>query len=554
MKARVIRRAVAPALAGLVTLALAGGCATHAPTPTFAASTARPLRLSAGFQFRSLSPMQNDGAAAGMLGALVFSYLERTAPDGHLVPELVRAVPTRANGGISADGRTVTYRLRDDVRWQDGVPLTARDVVFTVRAILNPKNNVGSRYPYDRYSDVSAADAHTVVVRTRESDAAAVGLFFTTDSNFSILPEHLLGKEPELNDVAFNAKPIGSGPYRVAGFERGNVVHLVANPLYFRGKPPIAAIDLRYIPDANTELVQLKTGELDGVLGAGVALGRQLAALPNKRFSNVPYPGGTTVVFNVERPTVADARVRRAIVRAIDRVRLVRDAYAGVATANRASRGLFSYGDDPHAPWPTYDARAAARELDALGWRLGTGGVRRREGRDLTLDLIYANNNPSLPLMAVEVQRQLADVGIRVDLHAFQYTQFWSHATDGGPFALGKFDLAIATFFANVYPDLDWLYACRERAPRGYNEARYCNPSVDRALADAARAIDPGPRRAALVRLQRLVATDVPVLPLTQGREIDVVPHDIAGFVPNGTLPYDSVERWSRTSVAPTAR
>lgn len=498
--------------------------------------------------------MQNDGGAAGILGTLVFSYLERTAPDGALVPEIVRVVPTRTNGGISADGRTVTYRLRDDVRWQDGVPLTARDVVFTVHAILNPKNNVGSRYPYDRYRDVSAPDAHTVVVRTREPDAAVVGLFFTTDNNFSILPEHLLGKEPELNDVAFNAKPIGTGPYRVAGWERGNAIHLVANPRYFRGKPAIDAIDLRYVPDANTELVQLKTGELDGVLGVNVALGRQLAALANKRFSNVPYPGGDTFVFNTERPILADARMRRAIARVLDRVRLVRDAYAGVATAEDASRGLFSYGDDPHAPWPTYDPVTGERELDALGWRIGPGGVRRREGRELSLELIYGDSSASVRVMAVEVQRQLANVGIHVDLHAYQVTQFWSHATDGGPFALGKYDVAIANFSANVYPEVSWLYACGERAPRGYNEARYCNPRVDRALLDAARAIDPRRRREALARLQKLVATDVPVLPLAQGRELDVVPRDIAGFVPNGSLPYDSVERWARTPVHPNSR
>ena len=541
-------------LVACAALAAWSGCATPGPARgTALASLASPLRLSNFFNFRSLSPMQNDGLAAGLLGTLVFSFLERTAPDGHLEPDIVRAVPTRANGGVSADGRTVTYRLRDDVRWQDGVPLTARDVVFTVRAILNPKNNVGSRYPIDRYSDVSAPDAHTVVVRTREPDAGVVGLFFTTDSNFSILPEHLLAKEPELNDVAFNAKPIGSGPYRVARFDRGNVVRLVANPLYFRGKPPIDAIDLQYIPDANTELVQLKTGELDGALAADVALGRELLAIPSKRFSNVPYPGGATFVFNTERPSLADARMRRAIARAIDRERLVRDAYGGFATADDASRGLFSYADDPHAPWPTYDPRAAARALDALGWHIGPGGVRRRAGRDLTFDLIFANNSASFNRMAVQLQRQLADAGIRVELHAFGYTQFWSHATDGGPFALGKFDLAIAAFSANVYPDVAWLYACRERAPRGYNEARYCNPGVDRALRDAARAIDPAIQRAALVRLQRLVATDVPVFPLAQGRELNVVPRDMSGFVANGTLPYDSVERWSRPPVRATA-
>ena len=127
-----------------------------------------------------------------MLCTLIFSYLELIGPDGKLVPDLVRAVPTRANGGISSDGRTITCHLRDDVRWHDGVPLTAHDVVFAVRAILDPRNNVDSRDPYARSRDVTAPDEHTVVVRLRERDAVIVGLFFTADSNYAILPAHLL--------------------------------------------------------------------------------------------------------------------------------------------------------------------------------------------------------------------------------------------------------------------------------------------------------------------------------------------------------------------------
>ena len=526
-------------------LSLAPGCALRDTNEGGQPGTgARPLRLGVIDNLRSLSPLQNDGFDAGMLNSLVFSYLERTASDGSLVPELVRAVPTRRNGGISPDGRTITYRLRDDVRWQDGTPLTAADVVFTVRAILNPRNNVGSRDPYVRLRDVAAPDAHTVVVRLRERDAAIVDLFFTPDSNYAILPAHLLANEPELNDVAFNAKPIGSGPYRVAAWDRGSVVHLVANPTYFRGKPRIAKIDLRYLSDTTTALVQLKTGELDALLGGDVGLGSQYAALPRYRMSNVPYTGASIAAFNTERGVFADRRIRRAIARGIDRVRLVADVTRGFATAHDASRGLFSYADDPHAPWPTYDPGAAAADLDRAGWRLGPGGVRQRNGRLLALDLIFPTSSASNRIEAVEMQQQLARLGVRVDLHGYTYTQFWSHAEDGGPFVLGKFDLALARYSSNVDPDVSWLFACRERAPRGYNDARYCNPHVDAALRDSAHALDDKARRAELARVQRLVANDVPLLPLYQSRELDVIPRNVDGFVANGTLPYDSVEHW----------
>lgn len=120
----------------------------------------------------------------------------------------------------------------------------------------------------------------------------------------------------------------------------------------------------------------------------------------------------------------------------------------------------------------------------------------------------------------------------------------WDRAEDGGPFVLGKFDLALARYSSNVDPDVSWLFACRERAPHGYNDARYCNPHVDAALRDSAHALDDKARRAELARVQRLVANDVPLLPLYQSRELDVIPRNVDGFVANGTLPYDSVEHW----------
>jgi peptide/nickel transport system substrate-binding protein len=505
----------------------------------------RPLRLGFGFSFASLDPLANDGFAAAALDALVYSYLLRTGPDGHLKPDLSIAVPSLANGGISHDGLTIAYHLRHDVRWHDGAPLTAADVAFTYRAIVNPANVVGSRVPYARLASVRAADRWTVVVRLRAPDASIVGTFFTSDSNYGVLPEHLLGRERELNDIPFDAHPIGSGPYRVVRWERGSQLRLAANPTYFLGKPAIGAIDLRFVPDSSTVLNQLRTGELDGQIEGDLALASQYAALPNHVVSNVPYVGSTFAAFNVERPLVRDPRVRRAIASAIDRAAVARDMYRGAVGADDAARGIFSYADDPRAPWPRFDPRAAARGLDAAGWRLGTDGFRRRGGTLLALVTIFANRSSAERIEAVTIQRELADVGVRADLHAIEGTRFWLPSADGGTIASGRFDLALASYSSDVDPDVSWLLACHERAPIGFNESRYCNPAVDVALAEASRALDPTRRIAALRRVQRIVATDVPFIPLAQLRDVDVLPAGLRGFTANGTLPYDSVARWS---------
>jgi peptide/nickel transport system substrate-binding protein len=158
------------------------------------------------------------------------------------VPDVATAVPTLRNGGIAPDGRTLTYHLRHGVRWQDGAPLTSADVAFTARAIANPRNTIGSRNPFDRIASVDAPDPYTVRVHLIRADAAVRGLFLTPDANAGILPAHLLARFASLDHVAFNELPIGSGPHRVARWERGSSVRFMSNPTYFGGAPKLAAI------------------------------------------------------------------------------------------------------------------------------------------------------------------------------------------------------------------------------------------------------------------------------------------------------------------------
>ena len=508
------------------------------------------LRLAFVDQPRTLDPIYLDGFTGAAIGALAFSYLLRPLPDGRLVPDVATAVPTLANGGISADGRTITYRLRRNVRWQDGAPLTSADVAFTERAIMNPRNTIGSRAPYDRIVAVETPDARTVRLRLRGPDAAMPALFLTPDSNAAILPAHLLARYSSLDRVAFDALPVGSGPYRVVRWDRGSSIRLERNPTYFGGAPGLKAIDMRYTPDTATTIDQLRTNELDGALEADPAFVRRYEALPHARVTNVPNAAAVVLMFQTAHPDLATVAVRRALADLVDASSLAREAYHGAVTSIDPTRGLFSYADDPAAPWPHYDPAAGARVLDALGWRRDASGMRRRFGRPLTLALVYANDSPAVRLAAVVLQQQFAAAGIRLDVQSFVYSQFYRPATEGGPLFGGRFDLALVTLSTNVDPDQTWLLACRERAPSGFNLARYCNPRVDAALAASETALE-RERRVAIVRgLQRLVAADVPFLPLWQGREVDVMPGWLRGFVPNGAQPFGSAHAWSSSGPA----
>jgi peptide/nickel transport system substrate-binding protein len=516
------------------------GCAGGVRAPE-----ARTLHLAFANRLNSLNPIYLDGFTGAAINALAFSFLLRPLPNGELEPDIAEAVPTLANGGIARDGRSITYRLRRGVVWQDGVPLTSADVAFTVRAVQNPLNTIGARDPYDRIASVETPDARTVRIRLRAPDAAIVGLFLTPDSNAAILPSHLLARYTSLDHVPFNGLPIGSGPYRVASWARGATLRLVANPRYYAGAPKLRALELRYAPDTATTLIGLQTGEIDGVVSADPLLDARYRALASSRVTSVPYLGAGVLAFNLERPALADAATRVALARAVDAPTLVREMYRGAISSADASRGMFSYADDPTAPWPRYDPVAAGRELDTLGWKRGPSGIRTKDGHDLELTLVFANASTSQGTGAVILQQQLARVGVRVELRSFLYTQFYALANDGGPLANGRFDLALIQYSTDSDPDQTWLLSCRERAPRGFNWSRYCSPEADRLLAASSLAFDRARRVAILQQLQRLVATDVPFFPLWQSREIDVMPKTLRGFVPNGALPYASARDWS---------
>ncbi len=152
------------------------------------------------------------------------------------------------NGGISRDGRTITYHLRSGLRFADGVAVTAADCVWSIAAINNPRNNVQSRYGYDRIIHADAPNDKTLVLRLRAPFAPLLTLVLAPQG-FPILPAHLLARYPDFNHLAFNAQPIGSGPYVVVNWQHGDRVEMRVNPYYGGEKPHIAHLTIRFVPD-----------------------------------------------------------------------------------------------------------------------------------------------------------------------------------------------------------------------------------------------------------------------------------------------------------------
>ncbi|HTV74781.1 MAG TPA: ABC transporter substrate-binding protein, partial [Candidatus Acidoferrales bacterium] len=172
------------------------------------------LRIGIQSSPMTLNPLLSANTTEGMIDRLICDGLVTVDPSGRKeVPMLAAVVPTMANGGISKDGLTITYKLRRNVRWHDGAPFTSADVKFSWEAILNPNNNVITHSGYELVRSVDTPDPYTVVFHFKEKYAPAVNtLFGESDDPFEVIPAHLLAKYPNINQIPYNSAPIGTGP------------------------------------------------------------------------------------------------------------------------------------------------------------------------------------------------------------------------------------------------------------------------------------------------------------------------------------------------------
>src|SRR5450755_2270795 len=206
--------------------------------------TAGELRISDISDPSTLNPMLSGADFVYQLAGYTLEFLVQLDDRGNVIPVLCERVPSAENGDISADGLTVTYHLRKGVTWSDGAPFTSKDIEASWRQVVNPANNVQEREGYTEVAGIDTPDAHTAVVHLKHAYAPFTTRFFAAiqEGPIAVMPAHLIAGLKELNDAAYSAKPIGTGPFVVQSWVRGGAVTFVANPHYWRGAPGLDKI------------------------------------------------------------------------------------------------------------------------------------------------------------------------------------------------------------------------------------------------------------------------------------------------------------------------
>ncbi len=500
-------------MAALVAVQFAGCARTVAPggPPTFViAQTSEP---------RTLDPLLASGPTAEQIGSLVYSYLVRIDSHGQLEPDLAARVPTSANGDISPDGKTILYHLRRGVRWQDGAPFTAADVVATFRAVMDPRNPVPTRLGFDQVADIRALDATTLRVQLRGRFAPFLTYFFETE-NYPILPAHVLARIHSLSGSIFDATPIGTGPFRVEAWHRADSLQLAANADYFGGAPKIARLRIQFVPSQQTIVLRLQTGEANAYLAADPFVLAQLRANRRLQLRIVPIYGFLCLSMQTRDAALRDAPVRRTIAHAFDFGRDVALASHGILDSHEAARGLFTWA---------YVSRSAPASFASLpsSLTISIDGTRQLERT-----------------LAVIMQQEARRAGVALAIRTYSAQQFEATSTDAGPLASGNYQLALHEILTGADPETSWLLACSQIPPAGYNVTRFCEPQVDRALNDALVTNDRLRRIRDYASVQDAVARDVPFVAIAQLREIEAIPAGMRGFGPSLETPYYHAERW----------
>jgi peptide/nickel transport system substrate-binding protein len=484
-----------------------------------------------------LDPRFTTDANSSLVAALVSDGLTTSDERGEPVAGLAeweRVSPTEYR-----------FRLRADARFSDGTPVTANDVVATYRSVLDPALGSPKREAFGAILALAAPDPQTVVIQLREVWAP-----FLEATNLGILPARLITARPLT--AAGPIPPldvIGSGPFRVAATLDGGGIELAPNRHAQGGPPHVAGLRFRVVPDGVVRALELANGSVHLVQNAlEPDLLPWLASRPELEV--VTSPGSTFQYLgvNFRDPRLADRRVRQALAYAIDRQAIVHHLLRDAA---RPATGLLPpthWAYDGDVPRYGYDPVRAKALLGAAGLGPDAVAALRR--------LSYKTSTVELRRRIGEVfQHELGAIGLGIDVRSYEWATFYSDIRSG------NFQLYSLVWVGVRDPDVYYrIFHSRMQPPAGANRGAYANPELDD-LVTAARATDDRTERRRLyAAVQRLVADDLPVVPLWWADNVVVKHRALQGFrpAPDGdlrslasatfTLPADYAPPDTRTS------
>jgi peptide/nickel transport system substrate-binding protein len=462
----------------------------------------------------NLDLRQGTDAQSERVGGVIFDALVKKDEHYNLQPWL-------ATSWDQPDPLTLIVHLHGGVRFHDGRPLEAEDVAWTIRSMIDGTLITAKAGAFASVARVEVRDRLTLLLRLKHPDA---GLLFN-------MSDGLFGVVPRGSGRDFGLHPIGSGPFRFVSEVQDKEVIVARNPNYWAGAPKIEGVRFTVVPDAITSALELRKGSAD--LASNVLtfdMIHTLEAAPNLKIDSSPSSVVIYTNFNITDPMLRDRRVRQAIASAMDRQAIVAAIWRGQARLadTMLPAGHWAAASDREMAQYPHDVARAERLLDEAGFHRGPDGVRLR----ITLK---TSTDETTRLMAAVLQQQLRAAGIQLNLRAAEFGTFYSDVTRGA------FQMyALRWIGSNEDPYIfHYTYGSDAFPPKGANRGRYSNPRVDTLLSAAAGETDQQKRRAEYVEVQKILAEDLPGIPLWYPNNEVVHSRRIHGVRPMGSGTFD---------------
>ena len=511
---------------------------------------------------------------------IVYEPLASFNKDGRLIPLLAAEVPSLENGAVAADGRSVTWTLRKNVKWADGEPFTADDVLFTFEYATNPVVGTTTSATYEIVESVEVLDDHRVKVHFKDVNPAWALPFVGV--NGMIIPRHLFEayNGPNWQEAPSNLQAVGTGAYRVAEFVEEDIliigedvvstIKIVYEPnLHFReaDKPFFRRVELRGGGDAKVAAeAVLKEGAIDYGYNLQVAIetleeleavGKGILYAPPTAWTervmiNFADPNRETAAGErsstaFPHPIFTDKRVRRALSLGIDRERITKlyGKTGRLATNILISPSIYA---SPNTTWD-YDLEKAAALLDEAGWVDSDGdGVREKDGQPLSI--VFQTSVNAVRQKTQEIIKEaLESIGFDVELKIIDSSIYFGPVGDNTN-TRRHFYADLEEFaFSNKSPDPGAYlkaWTCGEAAEMANNWSaanwsRYCNPAFDALYERSTKELDPDRRRQLIIEMNDLLIEDVAVIPMVERALAFGVSKNLEGVDPT---PWD-VDVWN---------
>ncbi len=465
-----------------------------------------------------LAPLASDSASFDIIGLVYDTLLERDE-NREIAPKLAKSFE------IMHGGLAFRFELHDHIKWHDGQPFTADDVVHSFNILMDPRTPSSYTVEYEKVKSVTAIDPYTVEVSYAEPYAPALG----TWASFFVIPKHLVPSAEKITRNPLNRRPIGTGPYKFVSWTTGDRLVLEANDQYFEGRPNIDQYVYRIIPDQQTMFLELKSKGLDRMGLTPVQWQRQTNNKNfTKQFNKYQWNGlGYTYMgFNMARPLFKNKKGRKALYHAVNRKEIVDGVLLGLAREALGPYPPDMWYTNPNLPNYDYSAQKAMTLLSEAGYtEKDSDGYLVKNGKRFSFEVVTNQGNAQRQKTAEIMQRNFKDVGVEMNIRIVEWAAFLEKFVN-----TRNFDAVILGWGLGPEPDQKNFWHSTQTGPTEFNFVSYSNPEVDKLLEAGVRTFDKASRIEIYYKLQEILVEDVPYIWLYVPKSLAAVNSDVHGI------------------------